>query len=215
MPEPPWTVFVVDDDAPVRDSLAFLLEAAGFPVRTFASAEAFLDALRPDWQGCLLTDVRMPGLSGVELQETLSRRGVELPVIVMTGHGDVPLAVRAMKAGAVDFLEKPFDDAQLIERLEQCRAEDAARRARRAARARRREALERLTPRERQVLACLVAGKPNKIIAAELGISPRTVEVHRARVLEKLGARSLPELVRIALEAGFDEAGSGEVGAGT
>jgi len=215
MAEPAWTVFVVDDDAAVRDSLAFLLEAAGFAVRTFDSAEAFLDALRPDWAGCLLTDVRMPGLSGVELQETLARRGVELPVIVMTGHGDVPLAVRAMKAGAVDFLEKPFDDAQLIERLRQCRAEDAARRARRAARAHRREALERLTPRERQVLACLVAGKPNKIIAAELGISPRTVEVHRARVLEKLEARSLPELVRIALEAGFDEAPLGEAGANT
>ncbi len=196
-----WVVFVVDDDPPVRDSLALLLTVAGFPVRTFASAEAFLAAWQPHWRGCLLTDVRMPGMSGVALQQALRERGIRLPVIVMTGHGDVPLAVQAMKAGAVDFLEKPFDDAQLLERLEQCRREDLARLAKEADRARRRAALERLTPRERQVLDCLLAGKPNKIIAAELGISPRTVEVHRARVMEKLGVHSLPELVRLVLEA--------------
>ncbi len=196
-----WTVFVVDDDAPVRDSLAFLLQAAGFPVRTFASGEAFLQAWRPHWRGCLLTDVRMPGLDGLGLQQALAQRGADLPVIVMSGHGDIPLAVRAMKNGAQDFLEKPFDDAVLLERLNQCRAADESRRQAARQREARRRILERLTPRERQVLDCLVEGKPNKIIAAELGISPRTVEVHRARVMEKLGVRSLPELVRFVLSA--------------
>ncbi|HLZ66694.1 MAG TPA: response regulator FixJ [Aliidongia sp.] len=197
-------VHIVDDDDTVRRSLAFLLEAAGFTVQTHASGVAFLDAAAGLGPGCVLTDVRMPEMDGLELQRQLIERGISLPVIVMTGHGDVPIAVQALKAGAVDFIEKPFSDDVLLTAI------GAALRRNRADLKNQQETtnltarLELLTPREREVLFGLVAGHPNKTIAYDLGISARTVEVHRARVMEKMHARSLSDLVRmaLALEAG-------------
>ena len=193
-------VHIIDDDDAVRDSLAFLLGAAGFAARTHASATDFL-ALAPGLAGCVLTDVRMPDLDGLALQCRLTEAGVTLPVIVMTGHGDVPIAVAALKAGALDFLEKPFDDKRLIAavRLALTASEDARRVAATAAELAARIAT--LTPREHEVLELLVVGNPNKTIAYDLGASPRTIEVHRARVMEKMGARNLPELVRMVMAA--------------
>ncbi len=193
-------IHVIDDDAAVRDSLRLLLEASGFAVRTHASPAAFL-AVAADLAGCVLTDVEMPEMDGLELQQRLNERGVRLPVIVMTGQGDIPVAVRAMKAGAVDFLEKPLDDARLFEAVR--RALEAGRRLLEAS-ATEAEAAARLaalTAREREVLALLVAGLSNKAVGNELGASPRTIEVHRARILEKLQARNLPDLVRLVLAA--------------
>jgi two-component system, LuxR family, response regulator FixJ len=193
-------IHVVDDDAAIRDSLRLLLEASGFAVQTHASATVFL-AAAPGLAGCVLTDVRMPAMDGLELQQRLNERGVLLPVIVMTGQGDIPIAVRAMKAGAVDFLEKPLDDGRLLEAVRRALAQSLRLQAASAATA---EALDRLavlTPREREVLDLLVTGLSNKAIGNELGASPRTVEVHRARILEKLRAHSLPELVRLVLAA--------------
>ncbi len=202
MAEPPLG-YVVDDDAAVRESLTMLLESAGFQVRAHESATTFLAAASPEGVGCVLTDVQMPELNGLELQQRLSTLGIRLPVIVMTGHGDVPIAVQALKAGATDFLEKPFDDEQLLSAVKGAIA--VSRRARDEATAVADIAtrLATLTPREREVLDRLVAGQPNKTIAYDLGSSPRTVEVHRARVMEKMQARSLAELVRmtIAVEA--------------
>jgi len=192
-------VHIIDDDDAVRDSLALLLDSAGIAVRTYDSATAFL-ALAPGLAGgCVLTDVRMPDLDGLALQRRLAAAGVTLPVIVMTGHADVPIAVAALKAGALDFLEKPFDDARLIAavRTALTASRDAQHQA--AAAARIASRLASLTPREREVLHLLVAGNPNKTIAYDLGSSPRTVEVHRARVMEKMGARSLAELVRMVI----------------
>jgi two-component system, LuxR family, response regulator FixJ len=196
------TVYVVDDDEAVRDSLEILLETSGFRARSFGSALAFLEAAGTLSPGCLVADVRMPEMDGLELQERLNEAGLRFPVIIITGHGDVPIAVRAMKAGAVDFIEKPFANESILEsirlalaRLEQTAEQDAA-----AAAANARLAL--LTPRERQVLEGLVAGLPNKTIAYDLEISPRTVEIYRARVMDKMAAGSLPELVRLALAAG-------------
>lgn len=194
-------VFIVDDDDGVRDSLAVLLESAGYAVETFASAASFLDAAASRHPGCLIVDIRMPGMDGLTLQRELNALGSPLALIVMTGHGDVPLAVQAMKAGAVDFIEKPFDVDALLTSLRDALA--------RAARARRPAVagpdvaarLAQLTPRERDVLNGLVAGDPNKVIAFNLKISPRTVEIHRARVMEKTGASSLSQLVRMVLEA--------------
>lgn len=198
----PGTVHVVDDDAAVRDSLVFLLESAGFPVRAHPSAEALLAAAPALAPGCVLTDIRMPGLDGLELQRRLSELGLHVAVIVMTGHADVPSAVAAMKAGAVDFLQKPFEAPRLLEVVRQAlsrqHADDAAAEAAEAAA----RLLAGLTPREHEVLAQLVAGHPNKVIAQALGASPRTIEVHRARVMEKLGVRSLPDLVRLVMAAG-------------
>jgi two-component system response regulator FixJ len=200
MAEPPL-VHVVDDDQSVRESLVILLEAAGFSVRAYDSATAFLQAASDRGPGCVLTDVQMPELNGLELQRRLSELGVRLPVIVMTGHGDVPIAVEALKAGATDFLEKPFDDSELLAAVNNAievsrRTHDEA-----AAVADIDARLATLTPREREVLERLVAGQPNKTIAYDLGSSPRTVEVHRARVMEKMAARSLPELVRMTIAA--------------
>ncbi|HEV2303229.1 MAG TPA: response regulator FixJ [Stellaceae bacterium] len=199
----PPTVLVADDDEAVRDSLQILLEAAGYRVETYASGSDFLAAARPAGEACLVIDVRMPGLGGLEVQERLQAEGAGLPVVVITGHGDVPLAVRAMKAGAVDFVEKPFSETAILGAVE--RALEIGRRHQGggmvAAEAEARVA--RLSGREREVLDRLVAGKPNKVIAYELSISPRTVEIHRARVMEKTGARSLPELVLMALAAGI------------
>lgn len=195
-------VYVVDDDEAVRDSTRWLLEANGFEVVTFDSAEAFLAELPdPEPVACLLLDVRMPGMSGLELHEELARRGSTLPLIFVTGHGDVPMAVSRMKKGAYDFLEKPFSDAQLRQLVSEC-----LKRAEALARSRRddRDAsdrVERLTARERQVLDLIVAGRLNKQIADDLGISIKTVEAHRANIMDKLGARTMADLMRIALRA--------------
>jgi len=193
-------VFVVDDDADVRDSMRMLLEVAGFKVRSFSSAKHFLADGDPK-HGCLIADIRMPDMSGLELQEEVTRRQIALPVIIITGHGDVPLAVQAMKAGAIDFLEKPFDDEMILASVR--RAMEIGSRARgRAAETRAAQGLlSALTPRERGVLDMLVQGRSNKVVAHELGISPRTVEIHRAHIMNKMEASSLSDLVRLVLAA--------------
>lgn len=193
------TVFVVDDDAAVRESLAMLLESAGLRVESYVSAREFLaegDLSRP---GCLILDIRMPGLSGLDLQDVLVERGVQLPVIMLTGHGDVPAAVRAMRGGAVDFLEKPFDSEVLLERIRQAFERDAELRRDSATQAALAERLSQLTQREREIMELIVAGNANKVIALDLDISERTVELHRARIMRKMGARSLAELMRMVL----------------
>ena len=215
VPPSDMTVFVLDDDEAVRDSVVILLECEGFRVEGFASPLAFLESDAPSRPGCLLVDVRMPQMSGLDVQERLAQEGRGLPVIVMTGHADVPLAVRAMKAGAVDFVEKPFDEQALIGSVKTALARAVPPPAppatqAPAAPAASPEVLERLsslTPRERDVLQWLVEGKSNKVIAFELSISPRTVEIHRARVMEKMRADSLPSLVRMALSAGITPKG--------
>ncbi|HET9701787.1 MAG TPA: response regulator [Burkholderiales bacterium] len=191
------SVYVVDDDYDVRNSLALLLRSVGIEARGFDTAEALLAALGPASAGCVVTDVRMPGMSGLQLQQELARRGLALPLIMITGHADVPMAVAAMKAGALDFLQKPFGDQDLIDRVQAALRMDAARRERRGAEVAMHERLAALTPRESEVMERVIAGKPNKIIARELGLSTRTVEIHRARVMEKMGASSLAELVRM------------------
>lgn len=192
-------VHVIDDDADVRQSLAFLLSTAGLAVQVHESAAAFLEALPRLQGGCVITDVRMPEMDGLELQRRLRELDAGLPVIVMTGHGDVPLAVEAMKAGAVDFIEKPFDDEVLLAavRTAVVRHADASERNARSAAVRQR--IDTLSAREREVLEWLVRGKANKIIAHELGLSPRTVEIYRANVMSKMQAESLSDLVRMAL----------------
>jgi RNA polymerase sigma factor (sigma-70 family) len=203
-------VYVVDDDEPMRDSLVWLLESRGFRVEAYASAEAFLDRLHDEMYGCLVLDVRMPGMSGLELFERLSARGVSLPVIFVTGHGDVPMAVSAVKKGAVDFIEKPFNDEEMLRLVEQCLQSDRNQRASRVQRAALRRRIASLTEREREVMDLVIAGRMNKQIADELGISPKTVEVHRARVMEKVGAQSIAELVQLVMESGGGRALPGE-----
>ncbi|MDE2462949.1 MAG: response regulator transcription factor [Alphaproteobacteria bacterium] len=198
----PMTVFVVDDDEAVRNSLAALLSAEGYETETFPSARAFLDSYVPSDNCCLIADIRMPDMDGLQLQEELNRRQANLPIIVVTGHGDVPLAVRAMKAGAIDFLEKPYDEAVLLASLIRCAQAASSTASQSAANHEIQSRLEHLTERERQVLQLLAAGKPNKVIAYELTISPRTVEIHRARVMEKMRASSLAELVRMVVAIG-------------
>jgi two-component system response regulator FixJ len=194
------TVHVVDDDAAMRDSLRLLLEASGFTVRTHDSAVAFLGEA-PASAGCVLTDVRMPEIDGLELQRRLHARRLPLPVIVMTGQGDIALAVNAMRDGAVDFLEKPFEADALIAAVSRALEQSQRQREADAMRTRAAAQIASLTPREREVLDLLVTGLPNKAIANKLGASPRTIEVHRARVLEKLQVRALPDLVRLVLAA--------------
>ena len=196
-------VFLVDDDEAVRRSLALLLGSFGYATASFASAEALLDAAPLPAPGCLIVDVRMPGMDGLTLQGELVARGIVHPVIVVTGHADVPLAVRAMKAGAVDLIEKPYDAEEILRavRAALARMEDVRQHQAAADSASARIAL--LTPREQEVLVHLVDGRANKAIAYALGISPRTVEIHRANVMEKLGCRSLAEVVRTALAAGI------------
>ena len=198
------TVFVVDDDQAMRGSLKWLIESVGMEVETFESAHAFLDAYYPGRAGCLLLDVRMPGMGGLELQDYLSRREIRIPVIIITGHGDVAMAVKAMKAGAVDFIEKPFDDEQLLNSIRKALAYDEQHRALHARKAEIAARLAELTPREHEVMAMVTEGKSNKEIAAALSVSAKTVEVHRARVMDKMRADSLAELVRMALIAGGD-----------
>lgn len=196
------TIFVVDDDEAVRGSLAALLTAEGYEAEAFASAREFLESYSPAGHCCLIADIRMPDMDGLELQEELNRRQIALPIIMVTGHGDVPLAVRAMKAGAVDFLEKPYDESVLLASLARC-AQAVDLTSQKAAAAHEVESrLQALTERERQVLELLAAGKPNKVIAYELTISPRTVEIHRSRVMEKMRAGSLAELVRMVVALG-------------
>ncbi|MGD8568650.1 MAG: response regulator transcription factor [Gammaproteobacteria bacterium] len=193
------TIYIVDDDEAVRGALALLMKSAGLKAETYESADAFLQYFDPQVGGCLLADVRMPGMTGLELQQELVKRKIDVPVIIMTGHGDVAMAVSAMKAGAVDFIEKPFRNQDLLDKIQQSliKADELQ-----ASHHQRAEALERLallSNREREVMDLLVKGKLNKQIAAELDISIRTVEAHRAKIMDKLQAKSLPDVVRISL----------------
>lgn len=197
----PKVVHVVDDDAAVRESIAFLLDTADLTARTYESATALLAAVEGLEPGCIVTDVRMPEMNGLELVRALKARDVPHPVIVITGHADVPLAVEAMKAGVSDFIEKPFDDEQLLSSVKAALDRSEAGEEEAAARAEIRTRLDALSQRERQVLGGLVQGNPNKVIAYDLGISPRTVEVYRANLMTKMQAGSLSELVRMALQA--------------
>jgi two-component system, LuxR family, response regulator FixJ len=199
-PEP--IVFVVDDDRAMRESLRWLLESVGLTVRTYANAADFLREYEPTQPGCLVLDVRMPGMSGLDLQADLVRRGAGLPTIIVTGHAEVPMAVRAVKAGAVDFIEKPFSDQLLLDRVRQALEIDRLEREVRRRREEARRRLESLTAREREVLMLVAVGKANKEIAAELGLSPKTVEVHRSHVMSKMSVDSLAELIRVAILAG-------------
>ena len=197
------TIFVVDDDKRVRDSLRWLIESVSLPVETYGSAEEFLDAYAPHRHGCLILDIRMPKISGLQLQDILAARGIRLPIIMVTGHGDVPTAVRAVQKGAVDFLEKPFNDQVLLDRIHAGLEDDARRQQEEETQ---REILKRfhsLTAREREVLERVVGGMPNKRIAGELGISVKTVEVHRARAMEKMGAKSLAEITAQCILCGL------------
>ena len=201
-----YVVHIVDDEEPVRKSLAFLLTMAGFTVRVHDSASAFLDIAGTLPKGCLITDLRMPDMSGVDLLSKLTAADALMPAIVITGHGDVPMAVAAMKAGALDFIEKPFDDERLIESIQRAaeRIPEASSAVDDAVAIRCR--IDQLSERERQVMTAVVAGLPNKTIAFNLNISPRTVEVHRASVMSKMQARSLPELVRMTLASDSEKA---------
>ena len=196
-------ILIVDDDADVRDSLRALLESAGFQVRDYDCAKTVLADSHLGDGACLIADIRMPDMDGLALQEELVNRRVGLPVIIITGHGDVPLAVRAMKAGAVDFIEKPFDDELLLQSIKHALALRKESRSQASLAQSAAERIALLTDRERQVLERLIAGQPNKVIAFELDISPRTVEIHRAHVMEKMQARSLSDVVRLALAAGL------------
>jgi two-component system, LuxR family, response regulator FixJ len=195
-------VYIVDDDEAVRDSLSALLESKGYEVTSFGSAAEFLKTARSLPAGCLVVDIRMPEMDGLELQQRLIERSLGFPLIVITGHGDVPLAVRAIKAGAIDFIEKPFASEAILDSLAAALARLATPTGRDPAAGAAASKLDLLSPREREVLEGLLAGLPNKSIAYDLGISPRTVEIHRARVMDKMGARSLSELIRLALTGG-------------
>jgi two-component system response regulator FixJ len=196
------TVFLIDDDPGVRDSLSLLLSLKGLRTQPFATAESFIATYQEEWPGCVLTDLRMPGMTGLELQAALRERRIEVPVVVLTAHGDVATARAALKNGAFDFLEKPIDDAMLLDVLQNALRVDRERRGAAASRSSTDARLERLTAREREILALLAAGHQNREIALKLGISPRTVEVHKARIMEKLDCTSLAELIRLNIAAG-------------
>jgi two-component system, LuxR family, response regulator FixJ len=189
-------VYVIDDDEAVRHSLGLLLNSLGLESQVYASALEFLEGFDPERNSCLVSDMRMPALSGLELQQRLIEDNVEIPIIFITGHGDVPMAVNAMKAGAADFIQKPFRDQDLIDRIHKALQQDKDRRTAREQETAIREALQTLTPRETEVMQRVVSGQSNKVIAMDLGVSPRTVELHRARVMRKLGMRSLAALVK-------------------
>ena len=194
----PPIVFVVDDDQAVREAISSLIASVGLGVETFKTAQEFLNRKRPDGPGCLILDVRLPGLSGLDLQRELTRTGTPIPIVFMTGHGDVPMSVQAMKAGALDFLTKPFSDQQLLDAVHQAIDRDRLEGRQRTEQAELRRRYDSLTPREREVMALVVAGLLNKQIAAELGITEITVKVHRAQVMHKMQADSLTDLVRTA-----------------
>jgi FixJ family two-component response regulator len=196
VPSPEQLVYIVDDDEALRDSLIWLLESTGLKSLAFDSAENFLAAYNPRMNGCLVLDIRMPGMSGLELHEKLLSMHSTLPIIFITGHGDVPMAVSALKKGAIDFIEKPFNDQEMVKLIRTALAEDLKRHDARRQEAEAQRRIEGLTPREREVLDLIVAGRLNKQIADDLGISIKTVEVHRARVMEKMGVNSLAELVQ-------------------
>jgi FixJ family two-component response regulator len=191
------TVFVVDDDEAVRQSLSMLVETVGLNVETYSGGQEFLNEYDPEKAGCLVLDVRMPGISGLELQAKLAEQRCSPPVIIITGHGDVPMAVKAIKAGAIGFIEKPFRDQELLDKIQEAIDIDARQRCELARRAKTEDKLKRLTPRERQVMEHLIVGKPNKKIAAELQISQKTVDFHRTNIFEKMGVNSTVELVRM------------------
>lgn len=195
-------VFVVDDEERVRRAVCQLFESVGLRVAGHGSAREFLDQFDADQPGCLVLDVRMPGLSGLDLQEELQAAGVTLPIVFITGHGDIPMTVRALKAGAIDFIEKPFNNQVLLDAVHAALRRDGEARRTKADRASAEQLLDSLTPREREVLELVITGKPNKQIAAELGTGEHTVKVHRGRVMRKMHADSLPDLIRIAAKAG-------------
>lgn len=194
-------IYVVDDDEALRDSLRWLLESAGYRVTAYATAERFLAAFRPGAASCLLLDIRMPGLGGLELQQDLNRRGHALPVIFITGHGDVPMAVRALQAGAFHFIEKPFNDSELLEVIERAVSASGTAPLQLAQRLAAAARSKTLTQREREVMDLVVGGRKNKQIADALGVSIKTVEAHRARVMEKMGVRTIADLVQVSLAA--------------
>jgi two-component system, LuxR family, response regulator FixJ len=193
------TVFIVDDDEAVRQSLALLLKSLGIAAVAYSSAAEFLVSYDPQQPGCAVFDVRMPGMSGLALQNELNQRGTIIPVIFITGHGDIPMAVEAMQNGAFDFLQKPFGDQDLLARIHRALAVDSSHREQLERKDQIRLRMESLTPREREVMTLVTAGKPNKIMAAELGVSQRTVEIHRAHVMEKMATSSLAQLVRMTM----------------
>jgi RNA polymerase sigma factor (sigma-70 family) len=196
------TIFLIDDDAGVRDALTLLLSLKGMSTQPFATADTFIQAYQPERPGCVLTDLRMPGMTGLELQAALAERHIDVPLVVLTAHGDVATARAALKNGAFDFLEKPVDDDLLVEVLRNALRVDRERRTASSSRSAADTRLERLTAREREILALLAAGHQNREIAAQLSISPRTVEVHKARIMEKLQCHSLAELIRMSRAAG-------------
>ncbi len=203
MNEDTQIVYVVDDDAAVRSSLALLLKSVSLAVEPCESAMQFLERVPPEAAGCLVLDIRMPGMSGLELQQQLKQRGYGLPIIFITGHGDVSMAVHAMREGALDFIEKPFRDQELLDRVFQALEQDRARRRAADETVHLRERFAGLTPREHEVMLRIARGQANKVIAIELGLSERTVEIHRAKVMHKTGARSLAELVGMAAKLGI------------
>ena len=195
------TVFIVDDDAAIRFAMQALMDSVNLEHEIFESGDEFLKKVTEQRPGCLVLDIRMPGLGGLELQEELIKRGNTLPIIFITGHGDVPMAVEAMQKGAVDFIQKPFRDQELLDRVREALATDEERREEQQLHTEVNDRLARLTNREREVFDLVVTGKPNKVIAYELGVSQRTVEIHRARVMEKMQARSLADLVKMHMMA--------------
>ena len=203
MSEPASIVFVVDDDPSVRRAIQRLVESVGLPVKLFGSAADFMNSGHPDVPSCLVLDIRLPGISGLDFQRELAIAQNEIPTIFITAHGDIPMTVRAMKAGAVEFLTKPFRDQDLLDAIQMALERDRARRQRQADIAILQERLESLTPREREVLPLVVSGLPNKQVAAEIGTTEATIKVHRSQLMKKMGADSLPELVRMAEKIGI------------
>jgi two-component system response regulator FixJ len=197
------TVFVIDDDALLRKALGLVLQLEGFSVEIFATARAFLDACQPDWHGCVILDIGMPDMDGLDLQQALSARGVRLPIIFLTGQGDIPKVVKAVKGGALAFLEKPASDAEILECVRAAMAQEAKRRLEERWSLKFKMRFERLTPREREVMSLLVSGMSNKEAGRKLGISPRTIEAHRSRIMEKMKAASMLELMETARVGGL------------
>ncbi|MDH3687904.1 MAG: response regulator transcription factor [Gammaproteobacteria bacterium] len=197
-------VFIVDDDKAVRDSLRLLMKSVGLDTKTFASGREFLEEYQPETCGCLVLDIRMPGMSGLELQEQLVAKGIDLPIIFITGHGDVPMAVQAMKRGATDFIQKPFRDQELLDRVNDALKYSRSDRQHSVEKNETMRRVDTLTPRELEIMNMIVDGKASKVIAIDLGVSQRTVETHRARVMEKMDARSLAHLIQMAILARTD-----------